>query len=666
MDTVREIVEGLNQPPFEKGFTLIGFDSITPEQLISVLNDVFVEIAPDHDVDTRTELPEDRVMRMMSLLRVLRFKPSIPAPDFAAGLLDGQRDVIYPIIHWALPRVADLKKRAYLANYLMTIEVPAEMMQNEEVVGTREEYLNLIEAFKETHKDVEQLRSSGFSLLEVKNDIQSMEREKEQIQKRIARMKQKYEGSQDVKKMLEATHKVRKEEEREEQLEQQRQDQTEQLSQAEDRLQRTMQLLRETKANAITGGPQAVLSNLEEEVKMRRFISQQKLTQSIEEKKNAIRESQRILSDGAMTQGDLNPLHQQIQDLTREMNEKMAERVRANAEGDDKLPMFKQQAAIISSKKQAVAEKLQDAEDELAKVEKDYHGRVRMAEAKGPRILKDDELKKYVAKVRTKGTAYKEKKSKMTQILNENITLTNTVGILERNEAMAKHALSKIEAQHGVSGVTDAQSKLEDVSATKSEIDTRKGAALDDISKMVMELNKKITSKRAVLAPLITALRDLRVSAQSVKGEYEEKKEQYDSQASSLHASKARLESQVKGMREEMAVEESRYHYLQHMLKHANYQLQRAQREMKLYLGQVEGKSLRDVITKKIQEQERLGKQLRDRKKEVEENHEGNMQQLEMWRDLEVLMKAKESARNTMANTSYTPVGLEEEDRLVL
>lgn len=62
----------------------------------------------------------------------------------AAGLLEGKPDVIHPIMHWTLTKLSELKKRAYLANFLMTIEVPPEMLQNDEVTETREQVCTFI------------------------------------------------------------------------------------------------------------------------------------------------------------------------------------------------------------------------------------------------------------------------------------------------------------------------------------------------------------------------------------------------------------------------------------------------------------------------------------------------------------------------------------------
>lgn len=74
-----------------------------------------------------------------------------------------------------------------------------------------------------------------------------------------------------------------------------------------------------------------------------------------------------------------------------------------------------------------------------------------------------------------------------------------------------------MEEQQGVSGVTEAQAKLEDVSVNKSELDSAKGKTLEEISALVEQLNEKINSKRAELAPAIKHLRSLRSKDKELK-----------------------------------------------------------------------------------------------------------------------------------------------------
>ena len=53
------------------------------------------------------------------------------------------------------------------------------------------QYEEAMDQFKDLHKQAEGLKSSGFSTTEIKKDISNMEDEKEQLMKRIERLKRK-------------------------------------------------------------------------------------------------------------------------------------------------------------------------------------------------------------------------------------------------------------------------------------------------------------------------------------------------------------------------------------------------------------------------------------------------------------------------------------------
>ena len=65
----------------------------------------------------------------------------------------------------------------------------------------------------------------------------------------------------------------------------------------------------------------------------------------------------------------------------------------------------------------------------------------------------------------------------------------------------------------------------------------------------------------------------------------------------------------------------------------------------------------REQYTKKIQEQENLGKGLREKQKYVRENQQSNMQQMKMWRDFERLMECKmrlAQSRSGLVGSAHT------------
>ena len=53
------------------------------------------------------------------------------------------------------------------------------------------QYESLMAEFKDTHKQMETLKSSGFNTGDIKKDIGSMEEEKDQLIRRIDRLKKK-------------------------------------------------------------------------------------------------------------------------------------------------------------------------------------------------------------------------------------------------------------------------------------------------------------------------------------------------------------------------------------------------------------------------------------------------------------------------------------------
>ncbi|KAL8180136.1 UNVERIFIED_CONTAM: Intraflagellar transport protein 81 [Gekko kuhli] len=265
-DQLKFIVEKLNKEPFKKNFNLITFDSLESMQLLQLLSDVLGEIDPKHVVDIREELPEQTAKRMLCLLGILKYKPPGGTSDlstFRQGLVTGSKPVIHPVLHWLLQRTNELKKRAYLARFLIRVDVPMEFLQDDAVADTNRQYEELMEAFKNLHKECEQLKTSGFSTAEIRRDITAMEEEKDQLIKRVERLKKRVETVQNHQRMLETARQLRVEKEREESLAQQKQEQKNQLFHAEQRLQRVQLQLKDMRHAAVDSKPETCCSVVE-------------------------------------------------------------------------------------------------------------------------------------------------------------------------------------------------------------------------------------------------------------------------------------------------------------------------------------------------------------------------------------------------------------------
>ncbi|XP_036000531.1 intraflagellar transport protein 81 homolog [Fundulus heteroclitus] len=674
-EQLKFIVEQLNKEPFRKNFNLITFDSQEPMQLLQILNDVLAEIDPKQAVDIREEMPEQTVKRMSSMLGMLKYKPPATLSDvssFRLGLVTGSKPVVHPILHWLLQRLPELKKRAYLARFLVKLEVPAEFLQDDVISDTYHQYEELVEGFKTYHKECEHLRSSGFSTAEIRRDINAMEEEKEQLIKRVERLTKRVESVSNHQRMLEQARQLRVEKEREESLMHQKQEQKNQLFQAEQRLLRLQQQLKDLRQAAADATPESLMKRLEEEIKINSYMVTEKLPKELEGMRRTVQYMQKVASEPAMGQADLQEVENKIKEVDSQINQLIEKRMMRNDPMDDKLTLYRQQASIIIRKKESKAEELQEAREELAAAEKELKQRGSQGQgSQGEKVIRGDELKRLVAKLRSKGTAYKKKKQEIAELRAEYGVLQRTEEILKRRHDTVQQKLQTVEAEKGISGYSDTQEELERVSAIKSELDEKKGRTLDDMSEMVKKLNSMIAEKKSALAPLIKELRSLRQRRGELNQEYEEKKAQYESCAAGLESNRSKLEQEVKALREEMAQKENRYHYINAMSEIIEMQIQRAAEEMKAYVSSdplEKKKAIREVYMKNIAEQELLGKKLREEQKLVRESHSANMEQMKMWRDLEQLMECKKQC--FIRAQSQVSIGqiIQEggEDRLVL
>lgn len=646
---LRFIVDTLNQPPFSRHYNLVTFDSLDSFNLLQVLNDVLSEISPDHKVDLRSEPPDQTAIRLFSLLRVLKYKPKSDQGGglnaFRQGLMRGDKPTIYPLMQWLLERRLELKKRAYLARFLGRIEVPSEFLQDEVMIEANAIHDELLEQFKELHKTVQQQRSSQFNVAEVRKDIASMEEEKEQLIKRTERLKQKAMSTPNHTEMLEAATKLRKEKDRELELANHKVEQKNQLLHAQQKIHRVQKQLQDMKNSSQDLTAAGLVSQLEEENRLKRILTEETMPKKVEAKRKECIELEHVLEEPIMSELDLDVIRQQIEEANEEVSRLMEKRMPGSDPIQDKLALFRQQASIIARKKEAAAEEYKAMTDELSGVETELQAkRDQLREFDGGEVLREDEFKRYVNRLRTMNATYKKKKAEFSTFKAEYGVLARTEEILKSRDENIEELVKILEQKKGVHGYRDTQNALEEVSAAKGAFDERKGEVLEEMSKGIEQLTAAIESKKAFLAPLIKEVRPLRLKHQEVQAQHSEKKVAYDGMAAGLEAQRSNLEKEVKAYWEETTAEESQYHYLQYMLKSVQLQEQKVAAEMQCYVSSdpaEKRKSLRDQFTRKIQEQENLGKALRDKQKEIKETHGDAMKQVKMWKDLKRLFEMK-------------------------
>ncbi|XP_075439813.1 intraflagellar transport protein 81 homolog, partial [Ascaphus truei] len=148
-------------------------------------------------------------------------------------------------------------------------------------------------------------------------------------------------------------------------------------------------------------------------------------------------------------------------------------------------------AAIIARKKETKAEELQEAKEELVGLGKEReHKSSQARDVDGAEVLKGDEFKRYVSKLRWKSTVFKKKRQELAELSAEYGVLQRTEAILKQRHDSMQQQLQTIEQKRGISGYSDTQEEIERVSSVKGEMDEMKGRTLDDMSEMVILCNR--------------------------------------------------------------------------------------------------------------------------------------------------------------------------------
>lgn len=676
---LRYVVDTLNLPPYNKRLNLVTFDSLNTFSLLQVLNDVLAEISPDHKIDLREESPDQTAIRMLNLLRILQYKPKGDQGEgvtaFRQGLIQGDKATIYPLLHWLLEKTAELKKRAYLAPFLIKIDVPSEYLQDETVIEVCTIHDELVEQFKELHKTVEQQRSSKFSVAEVRRDIKSMEDEKEQLTKRVEKLRNKSSSVPKQAPLLDACRKLRKERDKQEELAEQRTTQKNQLLHAQQKIQQLETQLSELVDSSEGLNPEKLISQLEEENHLKHILTQETLPKKLEAKKKECSELEQVLSEPLLSQASLDALQQQIDEANAEISRLMEKRMPGTDPLLDKLAIFRQQASIIAHKKETAADEYKVALDELSAAQGDLSIRQKqLSETEGGEVLREEEFKKFVAKLRFSNNTYKEKKNALSALKAEYGVLARTEEILKSRDENLQDLLVTLEQKKGVHGYRETQENLEHVSTAKSGLDEQKENVLKEMSATIERLNAAIAEKKASLAPMVKELRPLRQKHQELLATHTEKKLAYDTMMAGLESKRSALEQEVRVYWEEIINEHSKYHSLQNMLKLMDIHTHRLAVEMKCYTSSdpaEKRKSLRDQLTRKIQEQENHGKELKAMQREIKETHADSMKQVKMWKDLRRLFELKkecflQAEQQKIQSAAITQSSATGEDRLVL
>ena len=252
---------------------------------------------------------------------------------------------------------------------------------------------------------------------------------------------------------------------------------------------------------------------------------------------------------------------------------------------------------------------------------------------------------KYAQALRVKKATFEQLKSQLKDIRNEITIVTRTEQLLKGKADDEMKIMMAIEREHGIEGFGEYKEALEQVSSMKQDIDLKKGTTLEEISKVVAEINYRITESRAKISPIIEETKKARTKLKDINVVYDAKKADYDREFSSIEAEKIKLEEETAQLLEETTAQESKYHILSTKLQLAESQLKRLTIEQSCRAGEKkfssEFTSLLENYNWKLQQQNKLISELRNHQKSLKENHENSSKQVKMFSDLRKLLAIK-------------------------
>ena len=179
-----------------------------------------------------------------------------------------------------------------------------------------------------------------------------------------------------------------------------------------------------------------------------------------------------------------------------------------------------------------------------------------------------------------------------------------------------------------------------------------------------------------MLAPVIQELRQLRQQHEELETNYNEKKRIYDAALAGLDSEVNTLDQQVKLFQQDIQNDQTRYHYLNSMMRLLDISQDRVMGEMKAYIGGDEMveliqktrgfKTYRDLYSKKILELEHHSKVLKEKQREVKEKHDHNMKQVDMFNSIKKMLILKQRHNHQVLNGQPEENVIVTQDRLVL
>ena len=645
-EMIQFIVDNVNSV-LNKAFSLVEFDELEGVSLLKLLSSIFETLSPQAAVDFNNEPFEVCVERLQEfLLKTLNYKvPQMMQHSFPNAFAMAEKTVMYPIFYWVLKRMPENHKRVYLARFLSRLEIPEDLrMQDDGLRELSAHYEALRQEFIVVHKRVDALREVHADPAEARRKLKNLEDERDKLQQFISAAQKKLSSLPNKDALVNACHSLNTEREENRKYREKFQEQQHALHTATRRQGELAGRLKNVRRDIQEMRVDAMIQRANDETSTNRMKLDEQLPQELNEKRAQNAALQRVLTEPM----DIAGLQSEIADLEREiegLSRKVAERQRPGDDGNSIVQMKQQVQRVTNKKNSSLAELQQLHGDNQRVLDEIREKETRMADFRNSNVLKGEDFKRYSMQVTSKTAAVKQMRKRLDDLRGEYGVLQYTEQVLrDRHESLLQD-LNLMESKMGAKGFVQTAENLSRVSERKNEVEAAKGQTLEELSQVVQDFVTRIRDLRNKLAPEILKLRNTRQTAQTIEQEYEDKKQTYEYQEQMMMQEVNKLESEVESLSDEAKMNEALFHRLQMQLQLLAVHEKRAADERDFQNGNRQydaaHATLGQALTAKTEAVEIRTKELQRKRRDIEENHENSLQQVEWFGALKKIMDAK-------------------------
>ncbi|CAG9806581.1 unnamed protein product [Chironomus riparius] len=515
-ENLKSIVQSLNKL-LHTDYNIISFDSLSEESLLQLLLDVFLKfgiITVKWDV-TENDPDETNKTIMESLVKIQYTDDETDIAALRRGLVRGDKKIIYPIFEWIFENDELIMKLAYLAKFLMPLNLPPEAISIPEVMNLYSQYEIVMEEFKDIHQGYETAVQEGKKTRELRSDSVAIEGEIENVKKRIERLQVRLDKVPQHELLLESAKALRIEKDQQKDLTSQIEEQKQTFQRANvqnERLQKEYQNIRMATQGTT---PKQMLDGIMEEGQVLEFMVKQKLPQELLLRQTEVQILEEVIDEPNIGREYLQDLQYKIDEVSREVQRMVETKMNDKSQQNDALGLgpFRQQAMVIARNKDLVAEQLDNLTKELNDIEIQLKEKQHKLESIGGDILlRGEDLKQFVNTLRAKSNIYKQQRSELAGIKAEANDLSETLENLKAQDP----SLATI--------TDDDASSLEPMfSRPDSPVESR---GMTELSRLVDGLTRAVLGAREKLSPISQQLRPLRERIAELKDECDSKKQE--------------------------------------------------------------------------------------------------------------------------------------------